>query len=180
MEKTESRRIQMTKALIRTALVELMGEKSFERITIKELCERADVNRTTFYLHYADQRSVLNDVKESVCRRTVAMISEADFSDPTDFVEQFLKYIKESDQQFRILFMHDEGDSFRFALMDAVARELIPMLPATADPQADAFGLAYLMAGSLSIIIEWMKTNYERSPRELARFLFQINNSVKW
>ncbi len=180
MEKPESRRIQMTKALIRTALVELMGEKNFERITIKELCERADVNRTTFYLHYADQRSVLNDVKESVCRKTVAMIDEANFSRPTDFVEQFLKYIKENDRQFRILFLNDEGDSFRFALMDAVARELIPLMPTTDDPQNDAFGLAYLMAGSLSIIIEWMKTNYERSPRELAAFIFKINSSVKW
>ena len=180
MEKTESRRIQMTKALIRSALVELMGEKTFERITIKELCERADVNRTTFYLHYADQRSVFNDVKETVCRQTVAMIGEADLSDPTDFVEQFLRYIKENDRQFRILFMNDEGDSFRFALMDAVARELLPMLPATDDPQKDGFLLAYMMAGSLSIIIEWMKTGYERSPRELARFIYSINSSVKW
>ena len=142
MGKTESRRIQMTKALIRTALVELMGEKNFERITIKELCERADVNRTTFYLHYADQRSVLNDLKETVCRRTVAMIGESDFTDPTDFVEQFLKYIKENDRQFRILFFHDEGDSFRFSLMDAVAKELLQFLPVTDDPQKDGFILA--------------------------------------
>ncbi len=180
MEKTESRRIQMTKHLIRSALVELMGEKNFERITIKELCERADVNRTTFYLHYADQRSVLNDVKENVCRRTVAMIGETDFSDPTDFVEQFLMYIRENDRQFRILFFHDEGDSFRFSLMDAVARELVQFLPTTDDPQSDAFAFAYLMSGSLSIIIEWMKTDYERSPRDLAKFIFKINNSVRW
>ena len=180
MEKTESRRIQMTKALIRSALVELIGEKPFERITIKELCERADVNRTTFYLHYSDQRSVFNDVKDTVCRQTVAMISEADLSDPTVFVERFLNYIKDNDKQFRILFMHDEGDSFRFSLMDAVARELLQFLPVTDDPQNDAFILAYMMAGSLSVIIEWMKTNYERSARELARFLFSINSSVKW
>ena len=180
MEKTESRRIQMTKALIRSALVELMEEKPFERITIKELCERADVNRTTFYLHYSDQRSVFNDVKETVCRQTVAMIGEADLSDPTVIVERFLNYIKENDRQFRILFMHDEGDSFRFSLMDAVAGELMQFLPVTDDPQNDGFTLAYIMAGSLSVIIEWMKTNYERSPRDLARFLFKLNSSVQW
>ena len=180
MEKQESRRIQMTKLLIRSALIELMDEKNFERITIKELCERANVNRTTFYLHYSDQRSVLTDVKETVCKKTVAMIGEADFSDPTYFVEQFLTYIKENDRQFRILFFHDEGDTFRFSLMDAVAKELIQYLPTTADPQTDAFAFAYLMSGSLSIIIEWMKTNYERSARELAGFIFKINHSVKW
>ena len=69
---------------------------------------------------------------------------------------------------------------FRFALMDAAARELVQYIPVTADPQADAFGLAYIMAGSLSIIIEWMKTGYERSPKELARFIFKINDTVTW
>ena len=180
MEKQESRRTQMTKRMIRSALVELMEEKTLERITIKELCERADVNRTTFYLHYSDQRSVLNDVKDTVCRKTVAMITESDFSDPTAFVERFLCYIRENDRVFRILFMNDEGDSFRFTLMDAAARELIRFLPVTADPQSDAFGLAYIMAGSLSIIIEWMKTGYERSPKEMARFIFKINDTVSW
>lgn len=180
MGKTESRRTQMTRRLIRTALVELMGEKNFERITIKELCERADVNRTTFYLHYSDQRSVLNDIKDTVCRKTIAMIADSDFSVPTVFIEQFLCYIRENDRVFRILFLHDEGDSFRFSLMDAVARELVTAIPATGDPQSDAFGLAYLMAGSLSIIIEWMKTGYERSPKELARFIYSINSGVKW
>lgn len=180
MEKTESRRIRMTKALIRTALMELMDEKNFERITIKELCERADVNRTTFYLHYADQRSVLSDVKESVCAKTAAMIRETNFSDPTEFVEQFLKYIKENDRQFRILLMNDEGDSFRFALMDVTARELMQYLPSAGDPQKDRFLLAYMMAGSLSVIIEWMKTGYERSAHEMAAFLFKINRSIEW
>ena len=51
-----------------------MQEKPFERITIKELCERADVNRTTFYLHYADQRSVLNDIKEDTKQKTLAIM----------------------------------------------------------------------------------------------------------
>ena len=140
MEKQESRRTQMTRRLIRSALVELMEEKTLERITIKELCERADVNRTTFYLHYSDQRSVLNDIKETVCKKTVAMITESDFTDPTAFVEQFLCYIRDNDRVFRILLMNDEGDSFRFALMDAAARELVQYIPVTADPQADAFG----------------------------------------
>ncbi len=47
MEQKESRRVTMTKLLLKTALIELMQEKPFPQITIKELCERADLNRTT-------------------------------------------------------------------------------------------------------------------------------------
>ena len=42
MENKESRRTQMTKMLLKTALIELMQEKPFRQITIKELCERAE------------------------------------------------------------------------------------------------------------------------------------------
>lgn len=180
MEKTESRRTQMTKSMIRAALVELLDEKPFERITIKELCERADVNRTTFYLHYSDQRSVMNDVKNEVCRKTISLIRDSDFTDPMTFTEQFLTYIRGNDRQFRMLLMHDEGDSFRFFLMDSCARELIAHLPHTDDPAADAMGIAFLMSGTLSIIIEWMKTGYERSAKEVSRFIIRICESVKW
>ena len=58
----DSRRTQMTKKLFRTALVELMQEKPFHKITIKEICDRADLNRTTFYLHYEDQNQLLNEI----------------------------------------------------------------------------------------------------------------------
>ena len=58
MENKESRRVTMTKMLLKTALIELMQEKPFQQITIKELCEQADLNRTTFYLHSADQTAV--------------------------------------------------------------------------------------------------------------------------
>ena len=52
----------MTKLLFRTALIELMQEKPFHKITVKEICEQADLNRTTFYLHYSDQTQLLDGI----------------------------------------------------------------------------------------------------------------------
>ena len=45
----ENRRIQMTKKLLKESVFELMEQKPLNKITIKEICENADVNRTTFY-----------------------------------------------------------------------------------------------------------------------------------
>ena len=52
-EKTD-RRIRKTRAQLRKGLAELMQEKSVSEITVKELVERVDINRSTFYLHYTD------------------------------------------------------------------------------------------------------------------------------
>ena len=52
-EKTD-RRIRKTKAQLRAGLAKLMQEKSIKEITVKELVEEVDINRSTFYLHYTD------------------------------------------------------------------------------------------------------------------------------
>ena len=52
--KLEDRRVRRTKQLIKQSLIELMHEKPFKDITVKDITERADLNRGTFYLHYVD------------------------------------------------------------------------------------------------------------------------------
>ena len=52
--KRDDRRTQYSKRVIKESLFELMQEKPINKITVKELCERADVNRSTFYAYYTD------------------------------------------------------------------------------------------------------------------------------
>ena len=57
-----NRRTQMTRQLFRDSLIELLQSKTFQKITVKEICEHADLNRTTFYLHYTDQEQLLDEI----------------------------------------------------------------------------------------------------------------------
>ena len=49
-EKEENRRVKYTKRVIKEALIELMANRQVGEISVKKLCEKADVNRSTFYL----------------------------------------------------------------------------------------------------------------------------------
>lgn len=66
MEKKEDRRIAMTKRLLKAALIELLKEQDIYHISIRELCERADVNRTTFYKYYGSQFDLLTDMEKDM------------------------------------------------------------------------------------------------------------------
>lgn len=62
MKENEDRRIIKTRKSIKDALVALMSEKPFEKITVKEICERAYTSRITFYNYYSDKYALLDDV----------------------------------------------------------------------------------------------------------------------
>ena len=54
MEKKTDRRVRKTKNQLRTGLARLMKKKNIGQITVKELVDDVDINRSTFYLHYSD------------------------------------------------------------------------------------------------------------------------------
>jgi Transcriptional regulator len=53
-------RIKRTRALIQQAFMELFNEKDFQSITVQDITEKAEVNRATFYAHYADKYALLD------------------------------------------------------------------------------------------------------------------------
>ena len=74
----EDRRTRYTRMVIKQALLELVRNKPFEKITVTEICKVSDINRGTFYLHYYDALDVLDDLIQEL------------FSDTTDVIDHVL------------------------------------------------------------------------------------------
>ena len=66
MEKKPDRRIRRTKAQLRHGLAQLMAQKSVNEVTVKELVDLVDINRSTFYLHYTDIYNMLESVENEL------------------------------------------------------------------------------------------------------------------
>lgn len=64
------RRTLYTKRVIKEALIDLMRSKPFPKITVKELCAAAEINRGTLYLHYLDIADVLDDIENEILDAT--------------------------------------------------------------------------------------------------------------
>ena len=64
--KTEKidRRVKYTRMVIKESFIDLLEKKDISRITIKEICENADINRATFYAHYSDQYELLRKIED--------------------------------------------------------------------------------------------------------------------
>ena len=66
MDHKIDRRVRKTKALLQNSLLELMKAKPLKNITIKELVDHADVNRSTFYLHYSSIYDIIEEMEQSL------------------------------------------------------------------------------------------------------------------
>ena len=66
MQKKTDRRVRKTKSQLKTGLAQLMREKSIREITVKELVDAVDINRSTFYLHYSDIPGLLAEVENEM------------------------------------------------------------------------------------------------------------------
>ena len=63
---TSDRRVKYTISALEDALLDLMAEKPLERVSVKELCEKADINRSTFYAHYGSPQELFDSVTDTL------------------------------------------------------------------------------------------------------------------
>ena len=67
----ENQRIMITKRLLKEALIEILKGKPIEKVSVTELCERAEINRSTFYAHYNIPQDVLTEIKRDFATQIV-------------------------------------------------------------------------------------------------------------
>ncbi len=58
----DDRRVKYTKMVLKESFIKLLEKKDISQITIKEICEDADINRATFYAHYNDQFDLMHKI----------------------------------------------------------------------------------------------------------------------
>ena len=66
MSNKVDRRVRKTRAQLRAGLARLLQKKSIKEITVKELVEEVDINRSTFYLHYTDIYQMLESIEQEL------------------------------------------------------------------------------------------------------------------
>ncbi len=171
----ESRRTQMTRLLFRTALVELMQEKPFHKITIKEICERADLNRATFYLHYAEQKDLLDDVVREVQEKTIAYLSGFTYTgDESAVLKEYLEYIKENAVLFRTLMGKDLNGPAKSEIITGVLREMQDKWPVFGSRRENRYIYTFIIEGSVSVIARWVESGFDMSTADLAGLIYRL------
>lgn len=169
---TKSARFNYTKLMLQTSLVQLMQKKMLDDITIKELCNVANVNRSTFYAHYRNTYEIMIEIIEQNCDLWINAVKEChkqpDFlAAYTKILTQALLKIKDDNQKFRVLCSDECFFLFVKTLTNYIVKEVLPH---------KSFDLVwYNVEGGLGAVRQWYFDGAKEPAEELSQHLAKIS-----
>lgn len=156
MSNKESNR--MTRECLQTALITLMGQKPFEKITISELVRRSGVSRTAFYRNYNTKEDILNEVGDVFMEVLTASFANGRFqNDRRSWYRGFFQLIQNNATTFRLLLQAHMLNTSLFSTYTIVKR---------LDPSEETISHYDFLAweGALSTItVHWFQDGMKES-----------------
>lgn len=151
----DDRRVRRTRGAVRQALVALIVERGWDGFSVQDLCERADVGRSTFYLHFADKEEVVDGAFADLGRELRAQLASTGSARPLAFSRGLLDHAQEHLQVFRALVgrraSHLVQGKMRQLVTDLVREDVARLLPAGRRREA----AAAFLAGALFDLLIW-------------------------
>lgn len=176
----ESRRITMTKTLLKESLLELLKKKPLPKITIKEICENADINRSTFYLHYTDQFALCEEIEnDSVEKINICLAKVSMKNNRVEGLTEFLAYMKSNGDLYKILMRPDFNNSFRVRFSEVAVKRLAELdYHDNVSAEDKDYIFRFMFMGVLGMLEKWIKDDFDKSPEEVAAFILSLLPSI--
>jgi AcrR family transcriptional regulator len=176
------RKTRYTRKVLGDSLVELMKDKPVTKITIKELCENADINRTTFYAHYRDQYDLLHQIEEETFTCIEDILDKYDGrhskQEILEMTKEIFNFIAGNSYSVQTLLGENGDIGFQKKLFRRFMRkeQVIKYFPEKSiKDEAKEYWYAYVISGAVGLVQHWLKDNMSMPVSELAKMIIKLN-----
>ena len=179
MKQTDAR-VRYTKWIIEKSFLSLLREKPCARITVTELCQRAEINRATFYKHYLDIPDLLEKLESELFDTIRSVFSESPIPYET-FMLRLLNYLRENSEKVSLLSSEHGLPGFlsrAFALCAEYGYPLFTERLAAMDEPLRLLIYGYITQGTGGLLSTWIRSGMRQSPEELNALLLSLADSI--
>lgn len=186
MNKSESKYFN-TAIKMDKALISLLERKSFEYITISEICKEANVNRSTFYLHYENTCDLLNetmqylidsflsyftvDIQSLSLSFSNSELSQINFI-TEEYLNPYLSFIKDNHRIFSTAISHSKVFGFEKIFTRMHQNIFNPILERFHYPMEDRkYVMFYYLSGINAVVTEWIKDDCKKSISNISQII---------
>ncbi|MDU7240355.1 TetR/AcrR family transcriptional regulator [Clostridium sp.] len=173
--KTTDRRIRKTKNALKDGLIELMLEKNINDISVRELTEKVDLNRGTFYLHYKDIFDLLESIEDDLFKE-FNKIMDSHYSDnldprPLPLLEDIFIFLKNNAAMTAILLGRNGDIAFVNKIKDIIREKCLTTWSIIFNSsKTDTFDYfyTYILSGCIGLFEAWLNKGLKESPYDMA------------
>jgi AcrR family transcriptional regulator len=168
------RRIQKTRQLIMNTFIDLLAEKGFEKITINDIAERANINRGTVYLHYVDKFDLLDKCIETYVELLLPhCANSADTDLNASAFQSLFEYLEKNFTIYKLLLNNDGFGNFRsrlYAILAQTVTDVIGIKPEN-NPFSTDITTHFLTSGFIGVLEWWINNSMPCNVQEITEQL---------
>lgn len=179
MEKVDTR-IQYTKKVLKESLLMILQEKPIGKISIKEICDYAGLNRGTFYLHYHEPNDLLKEIEEDFISEHLGRFStymEAQH-DTSVLSKLFISMIENKDLCLTLMGPHGAPqftERIKNMLWPIMLEDWKRDFPEYSEDDLE-LAYAFIFPGATNLILQWLKDPKGLTTEEIARRLDRLGH----
>lgn len=175
MEQKVNQRVLLTKRLLKEALLELLAQKELGQINVSELCRTADINRATFYKHYAVPQDVLREIEQDMVRDLRKLAPKNQMPETAKaYLEDICEYLYERRELLRIL-LSCKTDEDLLQMISQSNRRFWGQFGESGTHKMDEdtakLMVTFFSSGGYHLIRQWLLENIQKTPREVAELI---------
>lgn len=186
LKNPEDRRARRSRKLLKESLLELMKRKTFADISVRDVTDAADMNRATFYLHYAGTAELLQSVEEDLMEELQALVDAhmqetVEVGSVAPVFEPVLDFAVENRETCTILFASSEASGFFQSIQQLVHENGAPLIKTwfhPADPRLTDYLLNFLAWGFIGLLSEWFEKDMALPKAELLSAAQHMSDSA--
>jgi AcrR family transcriptional regulator len=173
----DNQRVHITKKMLKDSLIKLLEKESIHKISIREICDTSEINRTTFYKYYGSQYDLLKDMEDDVLKQIdIYLGADVNFDDTLNSITKTLTFINENLDLFGVLLNNNVDPEFPKKLIKIPSIQLLMkrrLKPVYNKEELD-YIVSFITEGGFSIIKDWINKENRESPKEIATLLNNI------
>lgn len=177
-DKKANLKVINTKRKLSRSLISLLTSKSITEIDVSELCEKAGINRTTFYKHYASLYHLLDELIVQFFKRIETLfLSLSSGENTTSKVAYLLKYLKQNREFVTIIMNNNSFSSIseRLIQLNFICNLINSNIQYRKnDYVSEDYYVDFIISGWIAAIRRWVNENCDLDVNTLARLLTSI------
>jgi len=157
-----------SKRLIRQTLIFLMSKKKYDDITVKDICEKANLSRMTFYRNYSSKDDIFKEYTDERFQDFYFIISKDDVLNLDTFSIQLFEYLKKYQTQIEILRTANKEFMLLNQFRNYSSYLLAKFKLESKYNRVNKDLVLFLAGGLYSLLLSWLENKMKQSPQEMA------------